>query len=72
MKVLTPPYRCPLGHRECATLLPCRLRRYTHKEAYTGPHRSSKPFFAFKEAQAKYKIQITGQSYYETPDGFMF
>lgn len=45
--------------------------RYRRKEAYTGPHRSSKPFFAFKEAQQSIPMEISGQSYLETDFGFM-
>lgn len=52
----------------------CHLRteRYTHREAYTGPHRQSASFFAFKDAQKQFQIEISGQSYYETPHGFMW
>ena len=36
-------------------------------------HRTSEPFLAFKKAQQQlpFKVEVTGQSYYETNHGFM-
>lgn len=47
--------------------------RYTSKDAFLTVHRTSQPFLKFKTDQnhLPFEVEVSGQSYYETNQGFM-
>ena len=49
---------------------PCR---YLSREDFVGAHRSSAAFLRYKAQQAElpFTMEVSGQSYYESNNGFM-